>query len=385
MKDLTQTNHRFASFKLQPADYHHIDQTITHLIDKTCNDTKRIQYDRAWKLMAGKQHLRIYRKLQSESTPQTPSESGTTDTPSSSGSDLNPGADPGIRIVHLNPQQKLLGCIPGTVEDFLCGVYACTDTEWKQSSERILNGALRSHTVSQIQVPTTSDPFQTRTIRWAMRSQKSIPSIFVRQRDFAFVEATGWKIDSDGQRVGYYVIQSIRHPDVPELQNVCRAELSVCLIVTSNESRSISVHGLAAFDPKGSLSAKLSARILARGMLGFSEAVNYAFMKKLTITPIGQIVSCVEETICNGCGRDLSVFFKSVGRVCRKCGITFCTRCSVKLQSKRTEMMELYVCLQCVVETHQISSWKFACERIHRNELPNDTDRLKILIYEDVM
>nr|CCA23023.1 conserved hypothetical protein [Albugo laibachii Nc14] len=383
MKYYTEISDRFSSFKLHSTDLRQIDQTINQLINKTCYDTQHNHEDKAWKVAARKQQLRIYRKLREDSTPLTSSDSCRTQTPSPSSSDSNLGTDPEVRIVHLEPQQKLVGCIPGTVEDFLCGLYAYTDVEWKQGSEHILTGALQSTTLSRVQTPTKTDPFRTRTIRWAMRSQKPVSSIFVRQRDFAFVEATGWKINSDGRRVGYYIMQSIRHPDLPELPSVCRAELSVCITVSSNESRSVCVHGLGAFDPKGSLSVKLSTRILARAMLGVSEAVNYAFMKKLLHTRIGRKANCVDGTFCDGCGRDIKVFFKSAGRVCRVCGIACCARCSVKLSFSTEETTEIKACLQCVVETHRISTWKFACDRIHRKEIPNNTDRLNVLIHHE--
>nr|CCA23120.1 conserved hypothetical protein [Albugo laibachii Nc14] len=226
-----------------------------------------------------------------------------------------------------DPDTMASGTIPGTLNDFLFGLHASDEIGQKQNNIYLKDGTVDSVLLCKLRGPSTSDPFHFVGIKWLLKNFSTLANPATRLRDFVVLEAVGSKINSNGERFGYYILQSLDIGKVPKFESsgIHRGKLSVCVVAfeksstqkqspndlhhdrygtvfSGDMSRSrttastagasnahevdavsgkLQIHCFASYDRKCSAIESASQRYLPEAIFSITNATNCAFMKRL--------------------------------------------------------------------------------------------------------
>nr|CCA23022.1 conserved hypothetical protein [Albugo laibachii Nc14] len=382
------------NLKVDALDLRVIDESMSTLLHRTLTSFRenKVLHSK-WILLSSRHQVQVYRNSKESKLHNRPQESDSVTSAifvdsiqTLNGCDLKTEISPSIRVHLTEPQIMANGFMEGSVDDFLYGIYSSDDVEWNQDNIHICNRMFRSFTIANLRKPDEVDPFRTLTLRWGMRENPLMSSVLIRRKDLCFVQATGAKKDADGERYGYFIMQSITHPNIPQT-NAFASKLSICFIVRSRPSdtstNSIDFHALVSFGSKGILSSAVGGRMLAKVIMGMADISNRAFLKKLSnaigrnslLQPSKEEMSSLLSPINCHCRRGNQVFRArwNNSRSCRRCDRVVCAKCSVNFHipekfllgsRMKTEVKLMCFCLQCVVQIHHVSSWEIAQERV---------------------
>ncbi|EEY59469.1 uncharacterized protein PITG_11518 [Phytophthora infestans T30-4] len=135
----------------------------------------------------------------------------------------------------------LHGAIDGNLDDCMFGSFATTEETWRWRSSYVYEGLDEARLLATIRGPTPEDPFRFLGLKWFTKELPSVLSGIMQQRDFLIIEATGLTRDSNGERVGYFLMHSKAHM---ARQEQAGANVSETLSNASTEWRFPSFHAL---------------------------------------------------------------------------------------------------------------------------------------------
>ncbi|KAG3059549.1 hypothetical protein PC121_g13894 [Phytophthora cactorum] len=178
------------------------------------------------------------------------------------------------------PQLLMVGPLPGTLDENMFGIVNPTIESMRIKSSYLsdFNAAAVLATVVE---PTVDDPFRSVVVKW-MEIDIPLASIgLVRNRDYVYVESTGILHLQNGERVGYHLFHSVSFPEVHELPNRVRGNMSFCGIFHQEGPDRTDCRGTGIMDPGGDM-------IRAMAVMGMVQAtmagLKYSYcgqMKKL--------------------------------------------------------------------------------------------------------
>ncbi|CEG38854.1 START-like domain [Plasmopara halstedii] len=121
----------------------------------------------------------------------------------------------------------MVGPLPGTLDENMFGLVSPTIESMRIKSS-YLNDFNAAAVLATIIEPTVNDPFRAVVIKW-MEIDIPLASIgIVRNRDYVYIESTGLLHLQNGERVGYHLLHSVTFPEVHELPNRVRGNMSFC-------------------------------------------------------------------------------------------------------------------------------------------------------------
>lgn len=182
---------------------------------------------------------------------------------------------PGERV----PVLVAAGLIGGSVDDVALGFLADTDTRWRRRDLFLDESLEASRVLATLQTQTTREPFRYMVVKWGVHPFGK----FATPRDFVFVEATGWTNNSEGQRVGYHVRQSLELPGYRELQdaNLIRGYVSTCFTFRQSNSDSVELFCRGLMDSRGDLRRSVGCSLYADRLLTVTNIVECGLAQKL--------------------------------------------------------------------------------------------------------
>ncbi|RLN72473.1 hypothetical protein BBJ28_00025702, partial [Nothophytophthora sp. Chile5] len=187
--------------------------------------------------------------------------------------------------------------------------------------------------------PTVEEPLDSTVLKWMEVELPLHATSLVKNRDYVYIEATGFVRLANGERVGYQVMHSIGFPQAHELPDRIRGDIHVCAFFRQEREQSVEVHVTAVCVQGGNMQSLL----LYPSALKLLTCTKYAHcgeMKKLAWlmhkrhTEARRSEASSREDSCVGCAVAVPPRrFGSFGKpwdMCKLCFGPVCRRCCVK-------------------------------------------------------
>ncbi|RLN77605.1 hypothetical protein BBJ28_00000451 [Nothophytophthora sp. Chile5] len=302
-----------------------------------------------WKLVKERQKIRMYTER-----------SGTT---TSSGNGLTGSGLPMLWCV---------GTMEGHLDDLMYGVVSPTLEAMRIKASYVddFSGAAVLDTVVQ---PSLEDPFQSLVVKWMEVDIPLASTSLVKNRDYVYLEGTGFVQSARGERLGYHVIHSVSFPKTHDLPNRIRGNMSaVAFFRQMSNGNTMDIFGTAIMDPGGDMIRMLVVPSMAGAFL---SSLKYAYcgqMKKLAwllekrYAESKQHGAPNKKSVCVTCstpitGRRLGDFGKS-NSTCKLCFGFVCHACKIvrKLSFVDPDLLlsqrKVTFCTACISEVTRLSA-----------------------------
>ncbi|OWZ07283.1 hypothetical protein PHMEG_00020344 [Phytophthora megakarya] len=282
-------------------------------------------------------------------------------------------------------QMILHGTVDGKLDDAMFGTFAATNQAWMWRSSHINDRLDDARVLASIRGPTKEDPFRFLGVKWFVKERPAVLTGLVQQRDYLILEATGLTRDSKGEKVGYYLMHSIKLPRmVPELTELglLRGDLSLCFIDRQRGRNKVEKYCRSFSDPRGKIIDRVAIAVTAESLICAASIVDYAYIKKLTwlMKHKGDQSASSENQArqnsrlrpkhCESCNKSFTKFSLSSatsGADCQICRRVICGKCSVVKKmtvdvSDRGSVKQcaLRFCLDCLREARDQNVWEMA-------------------------
>ncbi|KAE9288211.1 hypothetical protein PF008_g26200 [Phytophthora fragariae] len=273
-----------------------------------------------WKLVKSKDNTRVYQEKATGSSTAAP-------LPQTSGASKD------------LPSLLCVGTTVGDMEDMMFGVVNPTleIMRIKASYVEDLSGAA---VLANIVDPTIENPFNSLVIKW-MEIDIPLQSVgLVRNRDYIYVEATGFVRLASGEKVGYHILHSVNFPETHDLPNRVRANLSICGFFRQIRPNASEIFVTGLMDPGGDMIRMLVVPTIANAFL---STVKYAYcgqMKKLQYMLEKRYAEAKElgtpnrEHVCVTCSQPITNRrlgdFGKTDATCKLCFGYVCGSCKIQ-------------------------------------------------------
>eukprot|EP00644_Phytophthora_capsici_P001989 jgi/Phyca11/537122/estExt2_fgenesh1_pg.C_PHYCAscaffold_740027 len=124
------------------------------------------------------------------------------------------------------PMILCVGTKEGKLEDLMYGV-TNEDLETMRLKASYVNDFSGAAVLEFVVMPSVEDPFQSLVIKW-MELDIPFNSInLVKNRDYVYMEGTGYVVNSAGERLGYHFLHSVNFPQTHSLPSRVRGNISL--------------------------------------------------------------------------------------------------------------------------------------------------------------
>ncbi|ETN02487.1 hypothetical protein PPTG_16439 [Phytophthora nicotianae INRA-310] len=237
------------------------------------------------------------------------------------------------------PSLLCVGVTVGDMEDMMFGVVNPTleIMRIKASYVEDISGAA---VLANIVEPTLENPFNSMVVKW-MEMDIPLQSVgLVRNRDYIYVEVTGFVHLENGEKVGYHILHSVNFPETHDLPNRVRANLSICGFFRQVRPNASEIFVTGLMDPGGDMIRMLVVPTMANTFLSTLKYAHCGQMKKLQYmlekryNEAKELGTPNREHICVTCGaqitnRRLGDFGKTDAS-CKLCFGFVCHNCKIQ-------------------------------------------------------
>ncbi|CAI5718460.1 unnamed protein product [Peronospora destructor] len=237
------------------------------------------------------------------------------------------------------PSLLCVGTAIGEMEDMMFGLVSPT-LEIMRIKASYVEDVSGAAVLANIVDPTVENPFNSLVVKWIEMDVPLQSMGIVKNRDYIYVEATGFAHLASGEKVGYHILHSVNFPETHKLPNRVRANLSISGFyrqLRPNVSK-IFVTGL--MDPGCGMIRVLVVPTMANALLSTLKYAHCGQMKKLQHTLEKRYAEAKElgtpnrEHVCMSCNapitnRRLGDFGKS-DATCKLCFGYVCHGCKIQ-------------------------------------------------------
>jgi hypothetical protein len=267
------------------------------------------------------------------------------------------------------------GVIQGTVDDAGLGFLADTEERSVMRAATSKDFHVKDMRIlAQMRGPTQQDPFRFLGIKWSSYSTGKAGGVVVKPRDTVVLESTGSTLDSNGERVCYFLSHSVEIEEVPEFrkQGLVRLRTSSCRVVRPyNSQGEVEVYFRGYCNAGGHFSMSTSIQIFCANLLNTAQVVEESYLKKLAwfvhAYARRQNSSGADDKLegCACCHKLPTKGFKKLlesSTTCFLCRRKVCKKCTVKknLQIDAQSKKSLEFCLTCYLKAKKLSAWRVA-------------------------
>ncbi|TMW61407.1 hypothetical protein Poli38472_012598 [Pythium oligandrum] len=394
MKRVNPRRPSIPTLSLSPAEEHRIENEAAALLTQTlqiehdffANDSE--VNEEHWKQLKSSDYFSIYKERH-------------TTTESHDGWDPSASGGPKTRAASLDndalisskkkaqiPMIVSTGHVEGLMEDVVFGFAAGDLPSWRMRTAFTKDRFADAKILATINKPTEERPFNYLCVKWFVSAFPALLKVFVNPRDLLVLEASGVKVDTQGQRYGYYIIHDYVHPMIGKMDEygICRCSISMCFIMREVRPGKVHIFSRGFVDPRGDMSQNVVLMLTSKAMLTMAKTPESSISKKLVWLMARQererqdknqrgrmsSTESVESGTCGSCGKPPG-FLKSKLATCRLCRQEFCSRCIVEqrvvVEVTRKEMNErsFPFCLGCILKTKKMSPRAVALDRVREN------------------
>lgn len=194
------------------------------------------------------------------------------------------GMGPGAALAAKSrlPVMITTAAIPGTLEDAMYGTFVDDTATYRRRSYYQKDLSEDSAILATVARPTREDPYQYLGIAWMLRNFPGLGAV-VKRRDFLFLQRTGLATTSRGERIGFSIMQSVSHRDLPQLidLDIIRAHMTVCALYRQMGDQVVDVFMQTVMHPGGNVAGFFAVQETATAMLSAGKSMACAHKKKL--------------------------------------------------------------------------------------------------------
>uniref|UniRef100_M4BTR6 FYVE-type domain-containing protein n=1 Tax=Hyaloperonospora arabidopsidis (strain Emoy2) TaxID=559515 RepID=M4BTR6_HYAAE len=186
--------------------------------------------------------------------------------------------------------------------------------------------------LATIEYPSAHDPFRSLNIKWVKGYQPPMIRSIVNDRDFVYMEATGFTRLSDGEMVSYHLVHSVDLPQTPKVGNNIRGTMSICGVYRQRNYSSVDLYSQAKLSFGGRLPRSFAVKCTSIALLSARQRVYCARLKKLAwLLRLSDTNVIRANHNCIGCGRKPGIFVADI-RSCSLCRHALCLSCRLKIE-----------------------------------------------------
>ncbi|KAK1934407.1 hypothetical protein P3T76_011016 [Phytophthora citrophthora] len=272
-----------------------------------------------------------------------------------------------------------VGRVPGNLDDMMYGVVNPTLEEMRIKASYVhdFSGAA---VLSTIVEPTADDPFTSVVVKWMEMDIPLRMTNIVQNRDYVYLECTGFVYLPSGERAGYHFLHSVDFPQINHLSDRVRGDLSICGFFRQLAPNVIDVCKTGLMDPAGDMIRLLAVPVMTEAFMSPLRYVYCGQMRKLTWkmekshaearlqgapNPGTACATCLKTPSGWGFGKDKNI--------CKCCFRVVCSGCRIKKKiSLVTADLELAqrkitFCGGCLATVSAASAVEIACAQIMEN------------------
>lgn len=124
------------------------------------------------------------------------------------------------------PMILCVGSIEGKLEDHMYGVMS-EDLETMRIKASYVDDVSGAAVLDSVVLPTLEEPFQSLLVKWMELDIPFASTSLVKNRDYVYLEGTGFATSQSGERLGYHLLHSVSFPQTHELPNRIRGNVSI--------------------------------------------------------------------------------------------------------------------------------------------------------------
>ncbi|KAG7381603.1 hypothetical protein PHYPSEUDO_005807 [Phytophthora pseudosyringae] len=175
-----------------------------------------------------------------------------------------------------------VGTIDDSLDEVMFGLETPDFPTVQLRSETLLNHPLEGAVLAQLAGPTEANPFQFMGVTWMAGERRWPFKLVAHRRDFVVVSATGVMTRTNGELVGYEVLQSIDLPQCPPLAKpTVRGKLLYGAIYRQRDDGDVDVFVQMYIEAHCHLFDRLVVADIWESALGFWNAPSLSEAKKL--------------------------------------------------------------------------------------------------------
>ncbi|GAB9469669.1 hypothetical protein Gpo141_00006941 [Globisporangium polare] len=400
---------------------HEDEQELTALADESLRETlseyenfvyrqKRVVDKHKWKVIKEREDVCAFRERKGDGSGEN-SPSTEQQQQQRQGQDVEIGPKAAMAANSPQPMLMLTGTIQGTLEDAMYGTYF-DDTSSLRSRSTYEKDLMEDMAVLRnIEAPTVDDPFNYLGVSWFLRDFPGLGAV-VKRRDFLLLTKSGMAKTSRGEPIGVYLVHSINHRDLPEMDfaNIVRGRLAFCLIYRQMTENRVEIFMHSVMDPRGAVMSFFVTQESAQTLLATGKAIHSAQKKKLhyfmrkqareksftgsyVASPLSSSHSHSSNSsssagfsrrtaqrqvssTCTACAKSLDKLFSPSGCFCQICQRMMCSRCSVSKKviveaTERKVVLKPFIfCLECTLKVNSFPARQVQLEELQMRQLP---------------
>ncbi|KAI9982756.1 hypothetical protein PInf_008751 [Phytophthora infestans] len=226
------------------------------------NAKKRIVDTNRWKLLKEGQKLKVYSER-----------SGVTTTAVAQG---NEPTGSGL------PMLLCVGTMEGKLDDLMFGAIS-ENLETMRVKASYVDDFSGAAVLDDVVVPTEEKPFQSLVIKWMELDIPFRSTNLVKNRDYVYLEGTGFVKNEQNERIGYHLLHSVSFAQTHQLPNRVRGNMSFTAFWRQRGPNTLEMYATSVMDP---VDTGLIRKLVVPNMANvFLSTLKYAYcgqMRKLT-------------------------------------------------------------------------------------------------------
>ncbi|RMX66503.1 hypothetical protein DD238_003041 [Peronospora effusa] len=256
----------------------------------------------------------------------------------------------------------------GSLDDAMYGMMTPTVTAMRLKNFYAEDHMAKGAVLVTIDKPSATDPFRSLDVKWVESYQPPMLRSIISNRDFVYMEATGFTELRDGEMVGYRIVHSVHFPQTPKVGNNIRGNMSTCGLYRQRYHNTVEVYIRASLNSGGYAPRSYAVKYASIALISARKMIRCAHRKKLSWL-LGQCDATVilGEAKCIGCGQKPGIFATYIGS-CALCKRALCSPCRIKIElgyvTLRGSLVKkkMWFCTYCLDEARQTSSRVVALE-----------------------
>ncbi|GMF58516.1 unnamed protein product [Phytophthora fragariaefolia] len=278
------------------------------------------------------------------------------------------------------PMLLCVGTMEGKMDDLMFGVIS-EDLETMRIKASYVDDISGAAVLEDVVVPTVEQPFQSLVLKWMEVDIPFRSTNLVKNRDYVYLEGTGYFTNSQGERVGYHLLHSVSFPETGELPNRVRGNISLIGLWRQIEPNTMEFYGTCIIDPRDTgMMRKLAVQALANVFLstlkyaycGQMRKLAYMLDKKYAESKLHGAPS--KTRVCVTCSSPVhshrTGYFGKSNSTCKLCFGFVCSACKIvrKLSFVDPDLLlsqrKVTFCSACISEVTSMSAIEAARAQI---------------------
>ncbi|KAG7399616.1 hypothetical protein PHYBOEH_008404 [Phytophthora boehmeriae] len=310
------------------------------------------------------------------------------------------------------PTLLLVGTIKGSLNDVMYGVLNPTVDAMRLKSSYVGDKFAACAVLATLFKPTKREPFRSHTLKWLEGDHPYIFRPIVKNRDFVFMEATGFTQLADGEAVGYHVMHSVTFPGACPMNGNIRAHMAVCAFYRQLSDGVVEVFTKTTANPGGHVAPGIAVKYGATALMSAQNLADCAQAKKLAwmTARFGRSTSTTSTTstasttsssssnrishlpirarhnvnvrVCFNCEERVSLLSRR--DLCSLCSRSSCSACNVKKElsfiSKDGSLLKhnMRFCGACIKDVMNLDARVIACEEFGASRSEDNPRRSRL-------